>query len=712
MDADESRPAIRRGRPVERVVLPAGPARDLAEVLYRLYAEADCPRLDDLVETIAADDSLPGAPKKDLISKILSGEGLGTQQDTVTVAVAMAHAAGRGDTEKLAEKVRQLWIDARTAPASLPLARLGRAVAACDPLALEVHPTIQAHGLGQHPGLLPAYVPRTHDARLRNVADEVIQGSSRMVTLVGGSSTGKTRAAWELTQYLDRRTPNQWRLWHPYDPTRSSAVESVLDQVGPYTIVWLNEAQHYLMPAVPELGERVAAGLRTVLNDPSCGPVLILATLWPQYWQMLASRPDPGQPDPFAQARDLLTATAVIVSDRFTPEELAGLVEEGTDPRVRQAAARAENGRVTQYLAGAPELEVRYRTAPAAARAVIRAAMDARRLGHPLALPHALLARAVPGYLDDQDWDALGEGWLEQALAYCAEPCKGARGPLTRVRSRLGIGPLERGQQLYRLADYLEQTGSIERVAVYPPDTLWAAFNSTITDTGLLRALARQAEERGRYQHAVNLYRNAAERGDVHAFHALGVRRERSGDPIGADEQVLPAIDHRVPRTPQTESLPREQHADRIVIAAPYSHETTAAVVQALVREQHGDPVGAETLAIKAADRGNPNGLQILALRREQNGNLASAEALVVQAADRGDTEALRTLALRRLQNGHLAGAEKLLLQAVNRGDARALLALAQLREHDRDAVNGERLRRFGLTGAGTPAWSLDFSAG
>ena len=34
------------------------------------------------------------------------------------------------------------------------------------------------------------------------------------------------------------------------------------------------------------------------------------------------------------------------------------------------------------------------------------------------------------------EWDALGEDWLEQALAYAAVPCKGARGPLTRIRPR------------------------------------------------------------------------------------------------------------------------------------------------------------------------------------------------------------------------------------------------------------------------------------
>ena len=68
-----------------------------------------------------------------------------------------------------------------------------------------------------------------------------------------------------------------------------------------------------------------------------------------------------------------------------------------------------------QFLAGAPELLARYRNAPPAARALIDAAMDARRLGMGAGLPQAFLEAAAPGYLTDAEWDALGEDWLQQA---------------------------------------------------------------------------------------------------------------------------------------------------------------------------------------------------------------------------------------------------------------------------------------------------------
>jgi len=650
MDTDESRPVVRRPRKVARAALPAGPARELREVVYRLYAEADYPRLDELATAIADDDDLAGAPKKDLISKIIGGSGSASQQDTVSVAVALARLAARTDVAAVARQVRALWLTAQTTSHPVAAGRLGRPIADCDPLALEVHPAIDVPGLDQSHSQLPAYVLRTHDGQLRHVAEAVMGGSSRLVTLVGGSSTGKTRACWELVQYLEYRQPGRWRLWHPYDPTRPEAAVAALDQIGPDTIVWLNEAQFYLAPPDASLGERIAAGLRTLLQDQRRTPVLVLATLWPQHWSALTTRPDP-----YAQARDLLTGTTITVADGFTSAEVAGLDAVGVDPRLRQAAAQAEGGRITQYLAGAPEQEGRYRTAPPAARAIIQVAMDARRLGHPLALPRSLLEHAAPGYLDDHDWDILGEDWLEQALAYVAQPCKGARGPLTPIRTRPG-DPTPIGGPCYRLADYLEQTGRAERAGIYPPDSLWTAL-TTITDHDLLRELGGQAETRGRYQHAITLYALASDCGDTAALRDLARLRGRAGDQAGAEELYRQAADGG-----DTEVL-------RVLVE---------------LREKAGDCAGAEVLAVRAADRGDFGPLRTLACLREEAGDRAGAEALAVRAADRGNTDALWDLSLMREQ----AGAEELCQKAANCGDIRALMVLAGLRKMSGDYVS------------------------
>ena len=125
-------------------------------------------------------------------------------------------------------------------------------------------------------------MPREHDAELERVVTAAAQGDSGIAVLVGGSSTGKTRACWEVLRLL-RDQAKPWRLWHPIDPSRPEAALRELRSIGPRTVIWLNEAQFYL-DASGGLGERVAAGLRELLRDPAKAPVLVLATLWPRFW--------------------------------------------------------------------------------------------------------------------------------------------------------------------------------------------------------------------------------------------------------------------------------------------------------------------------------------------------------------------------------------------------------------------------------------------
>ncbi|GAA0918103.1 tetratricopeptide repeat protein [Virgisporangium aurantiacum] len=618
------------------------------------------------------------------------------------------------DLHQEAVRQRQAGANERRHPADAPSHRLGRPIDQCDPLALEVHPAIQVPGTGTVPDLLPGYLPRSHDARLREVVDHMLDGGlSRLVTLVGGSSTGKTRACWELVRYLDGRQPRRWWVWHPFDPTHPQAALADLDRVGPYTVVWLNEAQHYLMPTDEGLGERIAAGLRTLVTDPGRGPVLLLATAWPQYWSTLTTRPAADAPDPYAQARDLLAAgTAITVPDAFTPAELAGLDAEA-DPRVDLAAAHAEAGRITQYLAGAPALEDRYRNAPPAARAIIQAAMDARRLGHPLALPHALLEQAAPGYLDDHDWDTLGEDWLEQALAYTATPCKGARGPLTRIRARPDDPPRQDGQPCYRLADYLEQLGRTERAGIYPPDSLWHRFATTITDPNLLRHLGQQAEHRGRYQHAIWLYTPAASRGDFDALFTLGAMRERAGDIAGAEVLYTQAAECGSVGALWALAQLRKETGDAAGIEALYMRAADRGKLGGLqglaqLREKAGDTAAADALYLQAADRGHAVALRGLVQLREKAGDRASAEALAVQAAHQGDAIPLGDLAWLREEAGDIAAAEALYLQAADRGHASALSSLVELREKAGDRASAEALAvQAADQGDAIPLWWL-----
>ncbi|WP_329182025.1 hypothetical protein [Streptomyces sp. NBC_01477] len=406
----------------------------------------------------------------------------------------------------------------------------GRPVSAyTDPFALEVHRSIEVAAASADPAppalpTLPKYVTREHDTRLREVMEAGADGTSGLVVLVGGSSTGKTRACWEAVQQL----PGGWRLWHPIDPSRPDAALAELAAVTSRTVLWLNECQHYLLTPVSEVGERVAAKLRELMRDPARAPVVVLATLWPEHWARLATPPRQQLPDPHSQARALLTGRDLAVPATFGPTDMATLQEAAVgDPRLKSAADHAEQGQIAQYLAAAPALLDRYRTAPDGARALIEAAMDARRLGHGPALPLSLLEAAAEGYLTDVQWDHLDpESWLGEALDYATEPLRGARGPLTLIRRRGPDGETpDAARPQYRLSDYLEQQSRGSRVSTPVPAIAWQA----LTDHGRSAdhtKLALAAYSRGLLRIAVRLCTSApmADSGRASAV-AVGILR-------------------------------------------------------------------------------------------------------------------------------------------------------------------------------------------
>lgn len=489
-------------RPIQPPPRRPGPLGELGNLLHRLYAAAGYPTLNRIADVIREADDLTGAPSRDAIAQILGSPGLPpSQADTLAVAVTLAREA-RWSVPEIRTGVLDLWIRAQLAtPPGRPVREY------TDPYALEVHRAIDlppgpdADGLP----LLPAYVTRAHDLQLARIVRAAEEGSSGLAVLVGASFTGKTRACWEAVQ----RLPSRWRLWHPIEPGGPEAVRDALEQVDAHTVIWLNDSQLHIGTPAGLVGEQVAAGLRALLHDPGRGPVLVLGTLWPEYWSALTAVPPPEcLTDEHARARALLTGHDVRVPDVFTEADLRTLrALAAGDRRLARADERVKDGHITQYLAGAPALLERYRTAWPAVRALIEAAVDARRLGHGPYLPRALLAGAAPGYLTDQQYDSLPDDWLERALAFAAEPVRGAPGALAAVRPRADRVLAPRPH--YRLADFLEQHGREERRAAPVPRLLWQAVedHAALTELGVL---ARSAAERGLLRLAARLLATAA----------------------------------------------------------------------------------------------------------------------------------------------------------------------------------------------------------
>jgi hypothetical protein len=510
-----------------------------------------------------------------------------------------------------------------------------------DAVALEVHQAVQLDQPGGTPAalpVLPRYLPRPHDEALRGEL-RLAEQRSRLVVLVGGSSTGKTRACWEAV----RAVLPHWRLWHPLTPERPDALIDALGsgRIAPRTVIWLNEAQLYLGPA--GVGERVASALQALLHQPAQGPILVLASMWPRFWEGLT---DTNASDHAASRELLRTARRIPVPPSFGGDQLTELrAEIAADPRLA-LAAETVGGRITQFLAGAFELVARYEEADEATRAVLWAAMDARRLGHGPYLPEDFLHRAASGYFDNDVWAQTPPDWFARALAYLTRPCHGVPGPLSPHRPRPGDPALD--APAHRLADYLEQLGRATRAAVYPPTGFWDAVVATITEPADLIQLAHAACDRLRYCRAALLYRQAADRGDRDALWWL---------------TQLP------PKHPS------------------YRARAEAAARQAAARE--------------AVDRsGHLDRLFGLAYLRERAGDRAGAEAAVREAADRGDPDLLGAMAWKRAEAGDRAGAEALAGEVVDRGSAYALDLLATLL----DTEQGQRLRRFGLNDDGSLA--------
>ncbi|MFJ8062945.1 hypothetical protein [Streptomyces sp. NPDC096142] len=238
--------------------------------------------------------------------------------------------------------------------------------------------------------------------------------------------------------------------------------------------------------------------------------------MWPEYWSILTSQPSVGQPDAHAQARELLLGRGIPVAPSFTARDLTSARDKSRqDARLAHALINAEDGRIAQYLAAAPALLERYSTAPDTVRALVEAAVDARRLGHGPTLPARLLTEAASGGLSDQQWDLLPDNWLEQAFEYAVHPVRGAQGLLTQVRERPGRtagGQFPR----YRLADFIEQHGREARRNLHGSRELWDAVPDH-AEPQSLSTFGESAHRRGLLRQAMDIYRASAAAGSVRA---------------------------------------------------------------------------------------------------------------------------------------------------------------------------------------------------
>jgi tetratricopeptide (TPR) repeat protein len=749
MSADRN---LAKPRLLPRPVPVPGPLRELKDTLYKLYLAADAPTLDQIHRRIHAladgdEASDPTAtPKRDAIRDVISGDRLPQNVRHVTaVAAALVHPVGPVDGavvrgHSVVEEIRQLW--ARAAAHRAP----GRPITELTARELEVH-----RAIGE-----PPYVVRPHDHRLREVVAEVLEsGASAVRVMVSESTSGKTRACHEVLHWSPAGKRSLagagWRIWPAVNPLGARQFLAELPQVGPHTVVWLNEAQRYLLEPPAEVREGIATGLRELLADQARGPVLVLGTLWPGYWTTLTRQPGRGEPDTFVSARRLLEGNRFSVPDVFTETDLAAARDSGA-PELVEAAENAEGAAVVQYLAGVPDLVERYETATAFQSAIIHAAMDLRRLGHREWLPAALLREAAPAYLDARAQRLLGRDpdWFDRALA-----------ELTRL-GRADSAVLHPDSSGYRLEDYFDQFGRRNRVFDFPTQPFWDAVAGHAAGAEDLVRLADNAASRLRLRIATGLYRAAGtpaageglqkiamgfetggeftiavrlaheaagagfpqalvrladwrssgrsgirsgvedllraavDMGAPDAFDRLADLLERSGDHAGADEVARWAVEaglwQATASLATSRSIDDPVTAERLIDDLPADLRTPALGHVALFRDSVKDQVEAERLARRAADDGRWEVFIDLAHGRMERRDFAGARRLLEHVAAAGEVRVHLDLADVLREQGDTAEAERVLRSAAESGAPDALRPLAWLLLALGDHAGAEKL--------------------
>ena len=561
-------------------------------------------------------------------------------------------------------------------------------VSECDARRLGVHASI-ADEAGEKGNGLPTYVPRDADALVRAALQAAaVQGG--LIVLIGRSSTGKSRSAYEAV----REVLGDWRLWQPDDAaavTRAAGVPAMLRR----TVVWLDEMQRFLDGA----GGLIAVPVRRLLTADD--PVVVVGTIWPDRYLLLTSDPvrdERGQviEDRYAHEREVLDLAAIVdIGDRLTSAERkrAQLIAE-IDPRVA-AALKATDYGMTQVLAAAPDLVRRWEHAPGDARAIITAAIDARRMGAEVPLTPAFFRKAVPGYLrSDQIAGASGD-WLAAGLRYCAEKVRGAAAVLTTVGHDMGQATG------YEVAEYLVQYGKSVRQATGAPDAFWCALRELSTPPDSQVRLGNAAESRGLLDHAEDFYRSAVAAGDAAAAMPLASlvgARDREAEAVRLLETAVAA---GVPRATRAlvdllEFQGRDEEAAKVLATASMESPWATRWRLALLLERLDRYAEAEETWREGIEANDPDARWRLAVLLERLHRYDEAEQQLRVAVANGEPGGRRRLAILLERLGRTAELEQALREALQAGEPTARQRLIELLDRLGRAGEAQAIRELG----------------
>lgn len=410
------------------------------------------------------------------------------------------------------------WASHRGSDANLlRVSRRGRPIRvrdAVDPIQLGVHPAPDAPAGDAGAPRHPPFVARDMTPRL---CGEVAVGSG-FVLLVGESTAGKTRAAYEAMRDL---LPS-YKLVAPAD--RAALVSLVHEICGNRrVVVWLDDLDLYLG------ADGLTAGMVARMLAGPEQRILILATMSARAHEHFSAYASAGRAPDNELARDgrevIKLAREIRMERMWSAGELTRARVLAGDTRIAAAVRHADTGRcgVAEYLAAGPELLNAWQDAwepgthPRGA-ALVRAAVDVRRAGCHRPLPVEFLRGLHEVYLEQRGGEALRPEPWSQALAW-------ATNPLHATSSLL----LPRGDR-YLSFDYLHDALDAHRPPPRIPDETWRVLIEYADAAGALD-IGAAALGRGDWHHAMTALDKAVRLGEPMARgpHALCVRD--AGDP-------------------------------------------------------------------------------------------------------------------------------------------------------------------------------------
>ena len=565
---------------------------------------------------------------------------------------------------------------------------------------------------------LPTFVDRDKGSAIRGWLREA-RDKGGFLVLVGDSSVGKTRLLYEAA----RRVLGDFAVLAP-DLGDGDLVNKIAEGTFPVPklIVWLDELQRFLDGPylTPGSAPITSATVRRLLDAPT--PVIIVGTLWPIYDEKLrASEPDPvtrRERPRHPNALDILNDRRLhrVSLETFSADERKAASQLASqDPRLAEALASCDYN-VTEVLAGAPELMRRYEQATEEQKAVLHAAIDARRVGIQALLSEQLLREAARGYLSTVH---PGGTWFPLALDGLTSASRGAAplipGPNADYSQVLG----------FAVADYLLQHLTWRRRSVRLSGVTWQALADHTHNPDDLIRLGDAARSRLLYSDAESTYRRLADAGDGYAADRLTDLLARQGRVREAIEVLRVRAGGQHASVLLTGLLAYKPHADQaieILRVRADAGDWLAAALLADLLERPGhfvpirvpltwrhfshDPAG--LLAEVLAKQGREDELRA----RADTGDGSAAGLLTELLAKQGRVDELRA----RADAGGWYAADRLtellakqgredeLRAEVDAGTREAAGRLITMLGDQGETASADRMRRFGLNPDGSIA--------